>query len=403
MKRRDFLRRGIAATAGIVLTADILARIGPAKQKVIVAGGGLSGLVAAYELDKLGFEVKVLEAQSRVGGRVYTIRDFSEGLWADAGAARIPEDHDLTLKYVKEFQLPLIPFYPTENKFMRYRSGQAEPVDWDDFAEATSNVMGIDKPGHWQKIKGGNDLLPKAFAKRLGSKVVHQAQVVKIAQTENRVQVTFIDAGKTQTEECDRLVCAIPFTMLAKVEISPAFPSQKQEAIKSLRYDSASRVMIETRQRFWKSKNLNGFAFGDWTEIWDASFGEPGTHGIIERYLRGGNSSNLIGRSEADRAADSIEKLKPFFPELSSNFVKSVSKCWSEDPWVQGAWAYVGGRLQQAGRASEGRIHFAGEHLSDTSSWMQGALSSGLRVVSEIVAAPAITSAIYSHAARSSG
>jgi monoamine oxidase len=394
MKRRDFLRTGVAAAAGLALTGDALARVSSAKQKVIVAGGGLAGLVAAYELDKLGFDVKVLEAQDRVGGRVFTIREFSEGLYADAGAARIPSDHDTTLRYVREFELPLIPFYPAENKFLRYRDGRADPVDWDKFAEATAAVMGLGKPEHWQKIKGGNDLLPRAFARRLGSKVVYKAPVVKIGQTADRVQISFTEAGRTQTEECDRLVCAIPFSMLARVDVSPAFSSQKHDAIRSARYDSASRVMLETKQRFWTKNKLNGFAFGDWTEIWDASFGEPGTHGIIERYLRGSSSTDLIGRSEAERASDSIEKLSAFFPELRSNFVKSISKCWSEDPWVLGAWAYVGGRLQQAGRAPEGRVHFAGEHLSDNSSWMQGALASGLRVVSEILAAPAAARAI---------
>ena len=389
MRRREFLRTGLTASAGLALAGNALARVTPAKQKVIVAGGGLAGLVAANELDKLGFDVKVLEAQARVGGRVHTIREFSEGLYADAGAARIPSDHDITLKYVREFELPLIPFYPAENKFLRYRDGRADPVEWDKFAEATAAVMGLGKPEHWQKIKGGNDLLPRAFARRLGAKVTYQAPVVKIAQREDRVQVAFTDAGRTQTEECDKLVCAIPFSMLARVELSPAFSPQKQEAIRSARYDSASRVMLETKQRFWTKNKLNGFAFGDGAEIWDASFGEPGTHGIIERYLRGSNSTDLIGRKETDRASDSIDKLSTFFPELRSNFVKSVSKCWSEDPWVLGAWAYVGGRLQQAGRAPEGRVHFAGEHLSDNSSWMQGALQSGLRAVSEILAATA--------------
>ncbi len=382
MKRRDFLRTGTAAAAGLALSGSVLARVSPPKQKVIVAGGGLAGLVVAYELDKLGYEVKVLEAQAKVGGRVRTIREFSEGLYVDAGAARIPSDHDITLKYVKEFELPLIPFYPTENKFLRYRDGRADPVDWDKFAEATSNVMWLDKPDHWQKIKGGNDLLPSAFARKLGTKVVYQAPIVKIAQTDARVQVSFTEGGRTRTEECDRLVSAIPFTMLARVEVAPAFSSEKQDIIRSLRYDSASRVMLETKQRFWMRNKLNGFAFGDGAEIWDASFGEPGTHGILERYLRGGRSTDLIGRSEADRAADSIDKLTKFFPELRENFVKSYSKCWNEDPWVLGAWAHVG--RQQAARATEGRIHFAGEHLSDTSSWMQGALQSGLRVVREV-------------------
>lgn len=389
MKRRDFLRTGVTAAAGLAFTGNVLARVSPPKQKVIVAGGGLAGLVAAYELDKIGFDVKVLEAQARVGGRVRTIREFSEGLYADAGAARIPSDHDLTLKYVKEFQLPLIPFYPTENKFLRYRDGRADPVDWDKFSEATSDVMWLDKPGHWQKIKGGNDLLPAAFARKLGAKVVYQSPIVKIAQTADKVQVSFTEGGRSRSEDCDRLVCAIPFTMLARVEVAPAFSSDRRDVIRSLRYDSASRVMIETKQRFWMNNKLNGFAYGDGAEIWDASFGEPGTHGLLERYLRGGRSTDLIGRSETDRAADSIDKLSTFFPELRSNFVKSYSKCWSEDPWVLGAWAHVGGRRQQAAREPEGRIHFAGEHLSDNSSWMQGALASGLRVVSEIAAAPA--------------
>ena len=388
MKRRDFLRTGISVAAGLALAPSALAQVSPPKQKVIVAGGGLSGLVAAYELDRLGFDVTVLEAQARAGGRVRTIREFSEGLYADAGAARIPADHDLTLKYVREFQLPLIPFYPSENKFLRLRDGRAEPVDWDGFADATSNVLGLDKPDHWQRIKGGNDLLPTAFARRLGTKMKYSSPIVKIAQGADRVQVSFTEGGSLQTEQCDRLVCTIPFTMLARVDVSPAFSSAKQEVIRSVKYDSASRVMLETKQRFWTKGGLNGFAFGDGAEIWDASFGEPGTHGILERYLRGGSSLDLIGRSEEDRAADSIKKLSKLFPELRTNFVKSYSKCWSEDPWVLGAWALLDGRRKQTGRAPEGRVHFAGEHLSDHPSWMLGALQTGLRAVSEVVASP---------------
>ena len=56
----------------------------------------------------------ILEANTRPGGRVYTLRDqFSDGLYAEAGAGRIPEWHDLTLKYVNEFGLTLEPFYPS--------------------------------------------------------------------------------------------------------------------------------------------------------------------------------------------------------------------------------------------------------------------------------------------------
>jgi monoamine oxidase len=79
-------------------------------RRVVVIGAGIAGLVAAYELKRAGHLVTVLEAQNRVGGRVYTLRSFAPGLYAEAGAMRIPRAHDLTLRYCELFGLPLRPF-----------------------------------------------------------------------------------------------------------------------------------------------------------------------------------------------------------------------------------------------------------------------------------------------------
>ncbi|HUG48986.1 MAG TPA: NAD(P)/FAD-dependent oxidoreductase [Candidatus Limnocylindria bacterium] len=81
-----------------------------APKRVIVLGAGVAGLVAAFELKRQGHDVLVLEAQDRVGGRVHTIRDFAPGLYAEAGAMRIPRVHDLTLAYCELFGLELRPF-----------------------------------------------------------------------------------------------------------------------------------------------------------------------------------------------------------------------------------------------------------------------------------------------------
>src|SRR5690349_10421953 len=60
------------------------------RHKVVVVGAGLAGLVAAFELKRQGHDVVVLEAQNRVGGRIYTLRWFAPGLYAEAGGMRIP-------------------------------------------------------------------------------------------------------------------------------------------------------------------------------------------------------------------------------------------------------------------------------------------------------------------------
>jgi monoamine oxidase len=89
---------------------DVLDSRPQAPKRVIVIGAGMAGLVSAYELARAGHEPIVLEAQNRVGGRVYTLRRFAPGLYAEAGAMRIPRVHELTLGYCELFGLELRPF-----------------------------------------------------------------------------------------------------------------------------------------------------------------------------------------------------------------------------------------------------------------------------------------------------
>ena len=99
----------------------------PAKpRKVLILGAGISGLTAAYELSKVGYEVQVLEASFRAGGRNMTVRngdridetgfpqvcnfDKDPDLYFNCGPARIPGHHQNLLNYCKELDVELEPF-----------------------------------------------------------------------------------------------------------------------------------------------------------------------------------------------------------------------------------------------------------------------------------------------------
>jgi monoamine oxidase len=94
------------------------------RRRVLVVGGGLAGLVAAYELERQGHDPVVLEAQNRVGGRIHTLRSFAPGLYAEAGGMRIPQAHDLTLAYCAKFDLALRPFVMGNPKGLVYVGGR---------------------------------------------------------------------------------------------------------------------------------------------------------------------------------------------------------------------------------------------------------------------------------------
>ncbi|MFL6802298.1 MAG: flavin monoamine oxidase family protein [Sphingomicrobium sp.] len=94
-------------------------------RSVVILGAGIAGLISAYELQKAGYKVTVLEARDRIGGRSWTIRagdriaqtgrpdqiaTFAPGLYFNSGPARIPSTHRAILGYARRFGVQLETF-----------------------------------------------------------------------------------------------------------------------------------------------------------------------------------------------------------------------------------------------------------------------------------------------------
>jgi monoamine oxidase len=101
---------------------------------VTVIGAGLAGLAAAYELQRAGWNVTVLEARDRVGGRVYSLRNFSNGLIAEGGGEFIDESHTRMLAFAKQFNLEL----------GKVGSWQIQDKDWAAFDGKSGPMSDID-------------------------------------------------------------------------------------------------------------------------------------------------------------------------------------------------------------------------------------------------------------------
>ncbi|HUO07654.1 MAG TPA: FAD-dependent oxidoreductase [Phycisphaerae bacterium] len=111
VSRRDVLKAALAASGGLLLSncAEVGGGSGkPANGKrVVVVGAGLSGLACAYELKSAGYEVLVLEARNRVGGRVLTFTDMVRGKHIEGGGELIGTNHPTWMSYGAKFGLEL--------------------------------------------------------------------------------------------------------------------------------------------------------------------------------------------------------------------------------------------------------------------------------------------------------
>lgn len=146
LTRREMIQRSLAA-AGVLLISDSLT-FGAQKTgaRVVVVGAGFSGLAAAYELSKAGYDVTVVEARNRVGGRVISFSDLVPGKNVEGGGELIGSNHPAWLGYAKQFKLDFLDVGEEDAEFpivlngKRLTSDESEAL-WEEMEKAFAPLL----------------------------------------------------------------------------------------------------------------------------------------------------------------------------------------------------------------------------------------------------------------------
>ena len=356
-------------------------------QKIVVIGAGMSGLVAAYELSRAGHDVTLLEARDRSGGRVHTLRaPFSENQFAEAGASRIPSDHDLTLAYIAHFSLELQPFYPDYGNYVVLRNNQTVSIPADEYINQPPWPGSVNRSAY-SKIRGGMNQLPLAFAETLGSIIFYNAVVTSVEQQNDQVMVNTQDG---QLHVADRLLCTVPLPVLTNIQFTPPLSSEKQQAADgAFHYSPSVRVYSQFDLKFWENQGLNGWGESDRPEeIWHPTWSDSESSGILMSYLRGTAAAELDELTEQTLIDDIQQNWRLSFSGALENSAHHHIFSWAKE--IYSGSAFASPTPEQSATYAhhltlpEGRIHFAGEHASNHHAWIQGALESGIRAAREI-------------------
>ena len=394
VSRRNFLLQGggglIALSLGSTGCSDT--GMGPSDSvdrdvveqvDVIVVGAGLSGLVAAYELVRAGYNVRVLEARNEAGGRARTLREpFDDGLIAETGPARIPPDHDRTLGYIDHFGIETSPFYPQEGEYLLV------PEQGDPFRQ-TPDVFLSGGRDTWVKMPEGTDVLPMAFAEALGDRVRYGSPVTRVVQEDSGVLVTNGTGASTEELKGSYLICTVPLPVIDQIVFEPTLSEEKRAAFEALTYEDVTRVYVQYADRIWEGHGLNGWGLslvGGFWEFWHPTWNQEGPRGLLMSYLYGDMARTVAAMEPGTIVPEFIDRFDGFFPGSSEVAEHGTYFAWEHQPWIGAAFAPHDPPFEEHPELAspEGRIHFAGEHASGERAWMQGALQSGLRAASEI-------------------
>lgn len=244
-------------------------------------------------------------------------------------------------------------------------------------------------------VAGGNDQIVSRLADALPGQVVTNTALTALKRGDRgRYLVGLTRHGRTSTVVADRLILALPFSMLRRVDLRDAgFPERKRAAIGSLPMGANTKLVLQFDGRAWQAAGCDGQTYADtgYQATWETTLGQDGVQGILTNFTGGHVALDFAGASPSRYARRFLEQLGPVLPSVPPEWTGAVSlEYWPGNRWSRGSYSYygVGQYTTIAGAEAEpvGTCHFAGEHTSiESQGYLNGAVESGERAAGEIL------------------
>ncbi|MGE5830476.1 MAG: flavin monoamine oxidase family protein [Micromonosporaceae bacterium] len=264
--------------------------------------------------------------------------------------------------------------------------------------QGAGNIRIFGKSNEKYHVVGGNDLLVSRLAAALPGQIQTGSALTALTDRGDGTWGVTVTVGhKTSTVIADRVILALPFSLLRQVDLNRAnFPARKMKAIMQLPMGTNSKLQLQFGRRLWYDLGNNGATYADtgYQSTWEVSRAQAGPCGILVDYT-GGTVGNGFGppKSPTQYAQRFLGQLEPVLPGIAPLWNGRVSlNYWAGYPWTLGSYSYwaVGQYTTITGSEREAvrTCHFAGEHTSvDFQGYLNGAVESGQRAAGEVIAA----------------
>jgi len=343
--------------------------------KVLIIGAGLSGLTSAYALKDSEYDVEILEARPRLGGRIYTKEVNSCQL--ELGATWFGPQHTSLMALVNQLEIP----------FKTQENGREAIYDFRPKGHLERFQIPNQESSTFKFKAGSSTLINVLFHKQTGK--VHFNEIVK--------SISYSDSFVVQTEKnqfkADYLILTIPLQLIADtIEFEPGLPQSFQDLISNTHtwMSDSIKFSVAFDSDFWKNDRYIGTLMSPQQivqEMYDHSDKDREQNALVG-FLNAGYSV-LTEENRRDRL---FNQLSDTFNQKTFDIKAYADVNWRNEAFTihKQAQALVPHQNNGNPKLREGffgdRLYFsASETAAQTPGYMDGAVHRGMEVAKLLV------------------